>query len=99
MVLLQWSRHSFVLVASIFAVGGFLIGSSSSQEERRGADGEVGRYQLVRGPQGGGPPYIFDTKTARYWTLDGEEWKNHLGPLAGRLKPLTGNSDAPAQPN
>ncbi len=99
MALTQWSRRSLVLVALVFAIGGFLVGSSSSQEERRGADGEVGRYHLVRGPQGGGPPYIFDTKTARYWTADGDEWKSHLGPVAGRVKAPVANPGGKAESN
>jgi hypothetical protein len=74
------------MVASIFAIGGFLVGSSSSQEGRRGADGEVGRYQMVA-PHSVSL-FIFDTKTARYWNKDHDgDWKAHLGPFAGRAKP------------
>ena len=90
----QWSRRSLVLVALIFAVGGFLVGSSSSQEGRRDADGEVGRYQMVA------PHvthlFVFDTKTARYWSKDHDgDWKNHLGPFAGR-QPCRPESRGPA---
>ena len=31
----QWSRRSLMLIAAIFAIGGFLIGSSSSDDARR----------------------------------------------------------------
>jgi hypothetical protein len=89
MALPQWSRRSLVVAASIFAVGGFLVGSAASQQERRGADGEVGRYQMIHSPHDW-TVFVFDTKTSRYWSknIAGEgDWKNHLGPLAGREKP------------
>jgi hypothetical protein len=92
----QWSKRSFVMVAAICLTGGFLIGSSSSQDvTRRGSNGaeagrrkdgpEVGRYQMVGGP---GAKIIFDTVTARFWeeknyTETGESrWTEHAAPWA-----------------
>jgi hypothetical protein len=84
MALNQWSKRSLILVAAICAVGGFLIGSSSSQESKPVGDkGEVGRYQMA--PNG---KLIFDTKTGQFWDhhsyegLGGsrEEWEEHAPP-------------------
>jgi hypothetical protein len=86
MALNQWSRRALVLVASVIAVAGFLIGSSSSQEVRRVAgEGEVGRYHMVAGNGADPALKVFDTKTGRYWlrelTTAGEKWTEHPGPL------------------
>jgi len=67
MALNQWSKRSLVLLIAVCAIGGFLIGSSSSQEANATRDkGEIGpgRYQMVVSP---GARMIFDTKTARFW--------------------------------
>jgi hypothetical protein len=78
----RWSRRSIVLVGSVIAVAGFLIGSSSSQEVRRVVgEGEIGRYQMVAGNGADPALKVFDTKTGRYWTTIGEKWTEHPGPL------------------
>ena len=80
MTLPQWTRRPLVLVALIFSIGGFFVGSASSQQEKR-VDGEVGTYQMVVVPDQN--LVVFDTKTARYWLLGGDEnWHDHPGPLA-----------------
>jgi hypothetical protein len=66
MALSLWSKRSLVVLASICAIAGFLIGSSSSQDVRRGAaEEEVGRYRMLSDSRGGF--IVFDTKTARSW--------------------------------
>ncbi len=80
----QWSRNSGVLVAAIFAVGGFLVGSSSSQESRRSAEqGEVGRYQMMAAHAN--DLKIIDTKTGRFWQRlysdNKERWDERAGPF------------------
>ncbi len=85
MALNQWSKRSLFLVAAICAVGGFLAGSSSSQDVGRAPlVGEVGRYQMVHT---NGGTAIIDTKTARFWERtipDGdmrkEYWDEHAAP-------------------
>jgi len=87
MALIHWSRNSGILVAAIFAVGGFLVGSSSSQEAttRGTADGEVGRYQMMAAHAN--DLKIIDTKTGRYWqrltSETKERWDERPGPLGG----------------
>ena len=98
MALPQWSRRSLVLVGLMLAIGGFLIGSSSSQEDNRGPEREVGRYQMIA-PQ---PNYlyVFDTKTARYWKYEGKgNWSNHLGPVAPPAKAADPNPDGKPEAN
>jgi hypothetical protein len=90
----QWSKRSLVIVAAICLTGGFLIGSSSSQEViKRGSNGsevgrrkdgpEIGRYQMVGGP---GAKIIFDTMTARFWQetnyseTGDSRWTEHAAP-------------------
>jgi len=85
MALNQWSKRLFVLLAAICGVGGFLIGSSSSQEVKHDADqGEVGRYQMVMSSSI--DIKVFDTKTAKFWQLNIEDpeqrWVRHPGPFA-----------------
>ena len=86
MALNQWSRRSLMLLAAIFAVGGFLIGSSSGQNAKRGAaESEVGRYQIVAGKIN---LTVFDTKTAHIWQLsldDPDKWDEIPGPF-GKAK-------------
>src|SRR5262245_6879650 len=78
MALNPWSKRSLIIAAAICLTGGFLVGSSSSQQAirrvsdesdvpvaRRPKEGpEIGRYQMVGGPGG---KIIFDTLTARFW--------------------------------
>ena len=108
MALPQWSRRSLILVASIFAVGGFLLGSSSSQERRRELrPGEVGRYQMVAGQTG---YIVFDTRTAHYWAapslLDGgkayphpDKWQHIGSPFAAEGKPHNTNPETKSDSN
>ena len=92
MALNQWSKRSLVLVAAIFAVGCFLIGSSSSQDAKRAAEGEeVGRYQLVVGAVGGDT--IFDTKTGRFWQMGDDRtqpWVQYPSPINTAISRLPG---------
>jgi hypothetical protein len=100
MALNPWSKRSLIIAAAICLTGGFLIGSSSSQDVRRRADEsdvaapsrrkegpEIGRYQMVGGP---GAKIIFDTVTARYWqeanySETGESrWIEHAAPWTKR---------------
>ena len=86
MALNHWSRYSAVVVTAIFSLGGFLIGSSSSQETTRGAaDREVGRYQMIAAHAN--DLKIIDTRTGRYWqrlnSENKERWDERPGPLAG----------------
>ncbi len=83
MALNRWSKRSLMLVAAIFAIGGFLIGSSSSDDAKRrvrAEDGEdtrpirpaAARLQENAGryqmiSASGGGTIVFDTATARYW--------------------------------
>ena len=79
MALPQWTRRSLVLVTLIFAIGGFFVGSASSQLEKRGADREVGRYQMVVQDQ---TLYVFDTRTTHFWRrIGGEGFYDQTGPL------------------
>jgi hypothetical protein len=63
------SAKSFLLLA-IGAVGGAcLVNPSWSQNQPRAVEGtEVGRYQYVGG-------HVFDTKTARLWSIDNQTGK------------------------
>ncbi len=83
----QWSNRTFVMFAVICAVGGFLVGSSSSQEVKRDAgQGEVGRYQMVMASPSD-TLKVFDTKTARFWDYVGGpkgenmHWREFPGPF------------------
>jgi len=82
MALNKWSRRSIALAIVLCAIGGFMVGSSSSQvsvpdlgnapRERQHeiAAGrhppEAGRYQMVAGHYN--TYIIFDTATAQHWT-------------------------------
>lgn len=85
MALNQWSRKTLVLVVSVCTLGGFLLGSSSSQDAGPAARaGAVGRYQMVNSSGG---LVVIDTMTARYWEriIRGgdaslEEWHEHRAP-------------------
>lgn len=88
MALSHWSKRPLVLIAAVCAVAGFLVGSSSSQDNiRRNVEkAEVGRYQMVGGP---GAKIILDTKTARFWQQKNEggaesRWEEHSAPWAER---------------
>jgi hypothetical protein len=91
MALNQWSKRSLVQVIAACAIGGFLIGSSSSQEANPSRDrGEIGpgRYQMVVSP---GAKMIFDTKTGRFWQETNysdnaaePRWSEHLAPWEKR---------------
>ncbi len=77
MALNRWSKRSLMLVAAIFAIGGFLMGSLSSDDTKRRVRAEenettqrirtvdAGRYQMIS--SSGGGTIVFDTATARYW--------------------------------
>jgi hypothetical protein len=90
----QWSKRSLILVLSVCAIGGFLIGSASSQSVRRAPQKEgeyeedaltrapeVGRYQMVQTSAG---TVIFDTRTAHYWQrmngVDANRWNKYPAP-------------------
>ncbi|HEY3963576.1 MAG TPA: hypothetical protein VGM05_03400 [Planctomycetaceae bacterium] len=90
----QWSKRSLVLVVSVCAIGGFLIGSASSQSVRQASQKEreyeedaptrapeAGRYQMVQTSAG---TVIFDTRTAHYWQrnngVEATRWNKHHAP-------------------
>jgi hypothetical protein len=63
-----WSRRSFILIAALFALGGFLMGKSSS-EDKENPRGAEGRFQLIATPDR--VFVVFDTRTARGWAWVG----------------------------
>ena len=66
------NRCARIAVGLLFVgcvLGSLLVGSSPSQENRRGSEStEVGRYQWVNDAK------IFDTKTARLWRFSDQGW-------------------------
>src|SRR5262245_35562729 len=87
------SRRCLILAAAVCAFGGFLLGSSSSQDkdkndsDRRGAEG---RYQLVANTQFG-TWIVFDTRTARGWAISGNAFHPDL--VAGDWKAIASPFD------
>ncbi len=89
--------HGIRLYSSVFAIGGFLVGSSSSQEPGQAARREVGRYQMIALDLD--RLLVFDTKTAHYWRYKGNEnWSEHSGPVGPRV-PAAPNQDGKPEAN
>jgi len=90
----RWAQSSFALLLVFCILGGFLVGSSSSQDARVVRETtEVGRYQFVNGHQ------IFDTKTARLWQYDDSslKWNREDAPWEWNQNPRKQPRDI--QPN
>jgi hypothetical protein len=59
----RWSKPLVLCAAVGLTVGGFLVGSSRSQEIKApNAQSEVGRYQISHDGQ-----FMWDTTTGRWW--------------------------------
>lgn len=94
------AKSSSVLLLAGMAIGWFLVGTSSSQEARRGNEAaEVGRYQYVNAGM------IFDTKTARVWRLNDDyqnqdrKWVREDAPWEWNQRPnLQSNDGRPSAP-
>lgn len=75
----HWSKPSFIMALAVIAMGGFMLGSSSSQESKREDNqAEVGRYQMPDGHT------MVDTKTGRSWiryeSRSDYRWEERVAP-------------------
>jgi len=85
-----WSRRSFILIAAFFALGGFLMGKSSS-EEKENPRGAEGRFQFIATPDHAF--VVFDTRSARGWAWVGSS--NVPRADMGRWLKMTSPFDGP----
>src|SRR5262245_61819229 len=96
MALPQWTLRTLVLVALTFAIGGFFVGSASSQQDRP-RPAVDGSYQMLALP--GNDLFVFDTKTAQYWTNRGDGgWERHPGPLVAATREMLLKDPQPILP-